>query len=94
MKKYLIHVSRWNLEIHPTILCALVHNTKAVVADNPNMYLELFTNGFKTLSKGVVMYSSAHKREVKVFAVLHSVYGDLPGRCSIAGLKSGVMASR
>jgi hypothetical protein len=58
------------------------------------MYLELFTEGFKTLSNGVTMYSSAHERDVNVFAVLHSVCGDLPGRCSIAGLKSGVMASR
>jgi hypothetical protein len=78
----------------PTIVPALIHNCKAVQITNPNLYLQLFTASFQRLAKGVEMYCASVNRTIKVFAFLHSVYGDLPGRCEIAGLKSSIMASR
>jgi hypothetical protein len=72
----------------------LIHNKKARFIENPNLYLQLFTNSFERLATGIEMYCAALNKTVKVFAFVHSVYGDLPGRCEIAGLKSSIMAHR
>jgi hypothetical protein len=78
----------------PSILAGVIHDIKAVKEHNPNFYLELFTPSFERLANGIDMYCASLDRNVKVYAFLHSVFGDLPGRCSIAGLKCGTMASR
>jgi hypothetical protein len=57
-------------------------------------YLNLFTTSFQRLAKGVDMYCHELKTREKVFAFSHTIYGYLPGQCSIAGLKYGTMALR
>jgi hypothetical protein len=85
---------RWDQKSCPTILTAVIHDTKAIEIHNPNSYLSLFTPSFQRLATGIEMYCAALNRNVRVFAYVHAVYGDLPGRCAIAGVKCGTMASR
>jgi hypothetical protein len=85
---------RWDLDLHLTIVPSVIHDTKAVHESDPNLYLRLFSESFQNLAKGVEMYCAALNQTVKVFAYVYAVYGDLPGRCAIGGLKCGTMASR
>lgn len=85
---------RWDQNETPSILPLFIHSTKSINPNDPNYFLRFLTNGFERMSKGVEMYCAETGGVVKVFALLHMVLGDLPGRCSISGLRCNIFASR
>ncbi len=87
-------VDRWNRNNLPTIMPLFVVSTKANNPEDPNYFLRLITPSLKQLVEGVDMYCTKTSKVVRVFAVFSSVFGDLPGRCSMAGLRSNIFANR
>jgi len=88
------YTKRWRTFDYPSMLPILIRNKKSVDHDNPNVFHNLLTSGFKKAASGVDVFCPLTNCTYRVFGILLVVLGDLPGRCEIAGLKSGAFAEK
>jgi hypothetical protein len=76
---------RWDVSMFPAIIPLSVYSTKSKDDNDPNYYLRLLTESMNKMARGVLMYSAAHGKMIKVFGIFHSLCGDLMGRAYAAG---------
>jgi hypothetical protein len=76
--------NKWSADVTPFVVPFTVHNVKAKSGRFPNSILKLMTEGLEQCSKGVVVESAYRDNaNVRVFAQVHAIIGDLPARLEI-----------